>query len=137
MVFQHISEYLNMVNTDDSAPVVGRKILHFMNDILFWLILGLGYFSEQAFEAMHHDLKVSSLMQNGLSKLHARLFLRFCLDIISLKSNLTVIDFTTYIFSLTVFFPKVLWERVKVSIGHPEFADRLRAFIVAYNAKHL
>jgi hypothetical protein len=40
-------------------------------------------------------------------------------------------------YSLTVFFSQVLWERVKVSIGHPDFAERLRAFIVAYNAKHL
>ena len=35
------------------------------------------------------------------------------------------------------FFLKVLWERVKVAIGHPDFAEKLLAFVVAYNAKHL
>ena len=63
-----------MVNTDDSAPAVGRNILDMMNTFYCWLFLGLGYYSEQAFEAMHHDLKVSSLILNGLSKLHSWLF---------------------------------------------------------------
>ena len=30
-----------------------------------------------------------------------------------------------------------MWERVKVAIGHPDFAEKLRAFIVAYNSKHI
>ena len=79
MVFQHISEFLNMVNTDDSAPVVGRRILHFMNTILFWLLLGLGYYSEQSFEAMHHDIKVSSYMQIGL---HAKCMPGCCIGVV-------------------------------------------------------
>ena len=32
---------------------------------------------------------------------------------------------------------KVMWERVKVSVGHPDYSEKLKSFIVAYNAKHL
>ena len=71
IVFQHVSEFLDIVNSG------GEKSS-----------FGLGYFSEQAFEAMHSDIKG-------------------------------------------------LWERVKVSSGHPEFGERLKSFIVAYNARHL
>ena len=30
-----------------------------------------------------------------------------------------------------------MWEKGKVSVGHPDYGDKLRAFIVAYNAKHM
>ena len=40
MVFQHITEFLDIVNTDSNIDV------------------GLGYFSEQAFESLHSDMKV-------------------------------------------------------------------------------
>ena len=30
-----------------------------------------------------------------------------------------------------------MWEKVKVSVGHPDFGDKLRKFIVAYNSKHI
>ena len=71
IVFQHVSEFLNIVNSG------GEKSS-----------FGLGYFSEQAFEAMHYDIKG-------------------------------------------------LWERVKVSSGHPEFGERLKAAVTAYNSKHI
>ena len=32
---------------------------------------------------------------------------------------------------------KVFWERYKVDINHPEFGERLKAAIVAYNSRHL
>ena len=68
IVFQHIEEFLSMKSTSQE-----RK--------------GLGYWSEQAFEAMHHDVKVESA---GLI----------------------------------------------VSETHPEYAQKLKQFIVRYNAKH-
>ena len=69
IVFQHIMEFLAMSLTPEEKK-------------------GLGYWSEQAFEAMHHDIKVESA---GLL----------------------------------------------VSDTHPEFAQKVKHFIVRYNAKHL
>ena len=71
IVFQHIAEFLSRVNAGENLSTVG-----------------LGYFSEQAFEAMHHDVKV-------------------------------------------------IWEKVKVGLDHPNFSEKLRSFVVAYNSKHL
>ena len=71
IVFQHIAEFLSRVNAGENFSTVG-----------------LGYFSEQAFEAMHHDVKV-------------------------------------------------IWEKVKVGLDHPNFSEKLRSFVVAYNSKHL
>ena len=68
IVFQHITEFLAMRSTLEEKK-------------------GLGYWSEQAFEAMHHDVKVESA---GLL----------------------------------------------VSDTHPEYAQKLKQFIVRYNAKH-
>ena len=58
MVFQHIPEFLELVNCDPDTPSVGIDF-PFLSDSLLVLITGLGYFSEQAFESMHHDVKVS------------------------------------------------------------------------------
>ena len=58
IVFQHIQEFLQLVNDDASLPDVG-----------------LGYFSEQAFESMHHDVKVSHKTQFETTEL---LCIRFC-----------------------------------------------------------
>ena len=41
IIFQHVTEFLQLVNFDPSLPAVG-----------------LGYFCEQSFESMHHDVKV-------------------------------------------------------------------------------
>ena len=89
IVFQHIAESLEKVNSDPSLPAVG-----------------LGYFSEQAMESVHHDVKVRFL---------------YLVEII-------LQPFWNY---------QVAWDRVKVAIGHPDFAEKLLAFISAYNAKHL
>ena len=71
IIFQHIGEFLDLVNEKrEGFPV------------------GLGFFSEQAFEAVHADVKKN-------------------------------------------------WERVKVSPNHPEFGEKLKSFIVAYNARHI
>ena len=52
---QHIEEFLDIVNVDkDSA--VGKHI--YSKYIFNNVILGLGYYSEQSFESMHHDIKV-------------------------------------------------------------------------------
>ena len=69
-MFQHIVEFLNIVNSDQEAPV------------------GLGYFSEQAFVSVHSDIQE-------------------------------------------------LWQREKVATTHSDFGEKLRSFIVRYNAKHI
>ena len=69
ILFQHATEFLELVQTEEEK-------------------LGLGYFSEQSFESMHHDVKV-------------------------------------------------LWDKVKVTAGHPDFPEKLRDFIAAYNARHM
>ena len=38
---------------------------------------------------------------------------------------------------LLYFWSKVLWQRVKVPVDHPEFGERLRNFLVSYNARHI
>ena len=30
----------------------------------------------------------------------------------------------------------MLWDKNKVAIGHPDFAQKIKAFISSYNAKH-
>ena len=72
ILFQHASEFLDLIHTEDESTHT----------------LGLGYFSEQSMESMHHDVRV-------------------------------------------------LWDKVKVSVGHPDFAVKLKAFIAAYNARHM
>ena len=47
-----------MVNTDDEEPTFGIVLVIF-HRFDFFLTLGLVYFSEQAFESMHHDAKVT------------------------------------------------------------------------------
>ena len=47
-----------MVNNNPDQPPVGKigmSIFHIKSTFYF---LGLGYFSEQAFESMHYDVKV-------------------------------------------------------------------------------
>ena len=58
MVFQHIAEFLDLVNGDTETPNVGM-FKYFKILLLSFNLIGLGYFSEQAFESMHHDVKVS------------------------------------------------------------------------------
>ena len=64
-----------------------KVFMKFLNSSLCF-ILGLGYFSEQAFESMHHDAKV-------------------------------------------------LWEKVKVGVDHPDVEKALQDFVISYNAKHM
>ena len=70
---------------------------------------GLGFYSEQAMEAVHHDFKVTVL----LSYYCYFLFLIFYFDF------------------------KMFWEKVKVDPDHPEFGEHLKTAVSAYNAKHL
>ena len=59
MVFQYIQEFLQLMNSNPDFPPVG-KIFRFVYNFCEQIFLtGLGYFSEQAFESMHHDVKVS------------------------------------------------------------------------------
>ena len=50
-------------------------------------------------------------------------------------------DFKVYSFNLNWFISfytfQVEWEKVKVDPSHPEFGERLKAAISAYNAKHI
>ena len=71
IVFQHIIEFLDLVNRDtEDMPK------------------GLGYFSEQAFESVHSDMAIQ-------------------------------------------------WDKVKVGMHHAEFGQRLKSFVISYNAKHI
>ena len=71
IVFQHIIEFLDLVNRDtEDMPK------------------GLGYFSEQAFESVHSDMAIQ-------------------------------------------------WDKVKVGKHHAEFGQRLKSFVISYNAKHI
>ena len=52
-----MAEFLQLVNSDPNLPAVGNYL-----NVIFYLLknifLGLGYFSEQSMESMHHDVKV-------------------------------------------------------------------------------
>ena len=55
-MFQHITEFLSIVNSGEQCdPPKGFLCL---NIIILNFFQGLGYYSEQPFEAMHHDAKV-------------------------------------------------------------------------------
>ena len=62
VIFQHVSEFLDMVNTDSQQPDLG--IISYKIIESHFYISGLGYFSEQAFESMHHDVKVFNLLKS-------------------------------------------------------------------------
>ena len=55
VAFQHIVEFLEMKNSSSDNPV-GKSPLFF--EVFLFVLLGLGFYSEQAFESMHHDAKV-------------------------------------------------------------------------------
>ena len=67
MVFQHIAEFLTIVNTDESSvSAKGNSQVISGNSLFFMLNLGLGYFSEQSSESMHHDAKlIEPYIQNN------------------------------------------------------------------------
>ena len=48
-----------MVNSDPGFPSVGLSNKQNKSIKCITHFLGLGYFSEQSFESMHHDVKVS------------------------------------------------------------------------------
>ena len=54
-MFQHLKEFLTIVNSGQQSNT--PKGYFFIN-IFFKFLLGLGYYSEQPFEAMHHDANV-------------------------------------------------------------------------------
>ena len=58
MVFQHVQEFLEMVNTDPNQPALGMVHFKVKVTLIVYILAGLGYFSEQSFESMHHDVKV-------------------------------------------------------------------------------
>ena len=59
VVFQHVQEFLEMVNTDPNQPALGMvEYMVKIAWIIVFILTGLGYFSEQSFESMHHDVKV-------------------------------------------------------------------------------
>ena len=64
---------------------------------------------------MHHDVKVSKVL------IHLVIF---------------AVPYKCTKYMFVCFYFQVLWDRVKVAVGHPDFAEKLRAFIAAYNAKH-
>ena len=57
LVFQHVVEFLESKNSDSDNPV-GNYFVKCFFFSFYSLSSGLGYFSEQAFESMHHDAKV-------------------------------------------------------------------------------
>ena len=56
MVFQHVKEFIAMVNTKYEGMDLGIISL-FMNSMTYDSS-GLGYYSEQSFESLHSDMKV-------------------------------------------------------------------------------
>ena len=56
IVFQHIKEFLDLVNASKDSPDVGMYL--FCLSLLHRYSEGLGYYSEQAFESMHADIMV-------------------------------------------------------------------------------
>ena len=70
MVFQHITEFLDIVNSGEDTVVFGMifdtqktkfckyQLLFFEISLPYFFFSGLGFYSEQAFESMHADIKV-------------------------------------------------------------------------------
>ena len=65
---------------------------------------GLGFYSEQAMESVHHDFKVN---------IHASFYL--CLT----------------------FHCQLFWSKYQVDIENPQFGEKLKAAVAAYNARHI
>ena len=58
IVFQHIPEFIKLVNTDKEEKPVGKFYFNIKFSTYSSIIPGLGYYSEQSFESLHSDMKV-------------------------------------------------------------------------------
>ena len=58
IVFQHIPEFIKLVNTEKEEEPVGKFHVHRNISTYSSIIPGLGYYSEQSFESLHSDIKV-------------------------------------------------------------------------------
>ena len=59
------------------------------------------------------------------------------LQLVNVDPNLPAVGEFLLLFKVAYFSKKVLWDRVKVAVGHPDFPAKLRSFILAYNSKHM